>query len=458
MTLRRAITNMSVLGFFGVLAPCLAFALNTPSGEPLEQVDATFLGTGQEAGPAAPAPGWAVQVGAFADEPAAEAQLTRAAERAPDEISRAIRRVTPFAWNDGRMFYRARFGGLDAQTAQAACAVLNRHGETCYVVVDQIAKPDHATLVEAAADPAPLVRHIESIGIRAPATVPVADIIVADTVVADTVVADTVVADTVVADTVVAAPVKVAANSARPSLLDTASQVNNDELSGMRGGFFTAAGAHFDFGASVQTMINGQLALQTNVQWTPAGPAIQQLSGLGASIQAQVASNLAKAGIGTAATNAAANAAGNAAANAANTVAGANAATANVASALTGMPPVTPNAATPVAPDVTAPVSTTVTTITPPTGAQPTPVTVGGLSGIQIPGATGGSTQVFANVGAGQIQNIILNSASNQTITQNTNVMLTIYNFPAWQQQLMQNAVSSQLAHDIMAASGLSGH
>jgi hypothetical protein len=443
MTLRRAITNMSVLGFFGVLAPCLAFALNIPSGEPLEQVDTTFLGTGQEAGPAAPAPGWAVQVGAFADEPAAEAQLTRAAERAPDEISRAIRRVTPFAWNDGRMFYRARFGGLDAQTAQAACAVLNRHGETCYVVVDQIAKPDHATLVEAAPDPAPLVRHIESIGIRVPATVPVADIIVADTV---------------VADTVVAAPVKVAANSARPSLLNTTSQVNNEELSGMRGGFFTAAGAHFDFGASVQTMVNGQLALQTNVQWTPAGPAIQQLSGLGASIQAQVASNLAKAGIGTAATNAAANAAGNAAANAANTVAGANAAAGNVASALTGMPPVTPNAATPVAPDVTAPVSTTVTTITPPTGAQPTPVTVGGLSGIQIPGATGGSTQVFANVGAGQIQNIILNSASNQTITQNTNVMLTIYNFPAWQQQLMQNAVSSQLAHDIMAASGLSGH
>lgn len=442
MTLRRAITNMSVLGFFGALVPCLAFAVNTPSGAPLEQVDTTFLGTGQEAGPAAPAPGWAVQVGAFADEPAAEAQLTRAAERAPDEISRAIRRVTPFPWNNGRMFYRARFGGLDAQTAQAACAVLNRHGETCFVVVDQIAKPDHATLVEATPDPAPLVRPIESIGIQGPATVPVADIIVADTI---------------VADTVVAAPVKVAANTARPSLLSAASQVNNDELSDMRGGFFTAAGAHFDFGASVQTMVNGQLALQTNVQWTPAGPAIQQLSGLGASIQAQVASNLANAGIGTAAANAAANAASNAVSNAVN--AGANAA-GNVASTLTATPPQTPNAAAPVTSNVAAPAApaTTVTSITPPTGTQPTPVTVGGLSGIQIPGATGGSTQVFANVGAGQIQNIILNSASNQTITQNTNVMLTIYNFPVWQQQLMQNAVSSQLAHDILAASGIGGH
>ncbi|MES2294197.1 MAG: SPOR domain-containing protein [Pseudomonadota bacterium] len=404
--------------------------MNTPSGEPLEQVDTTFLGTGQEAGPAAPAPGWAVQVGAFADEPAAEAQLTRAAERAPDEISRAIRRVTPFAWNNGRMFYRARFGGLDAQTAQAACADLNRHGETCFVVADQIARPDHATLVEATPDPAPLVRRSESNGIQAPATVPVADIIVADTVVADT----------------VAAPVKVAANTARPSLLSAASRVNNNELSDMRGGFFTAAGAHFDFGASVQTMVNGQLALQTNVQWTPAGPAIQQLSGLGASIRAQVASNLANADIGTAAANAATEAAPDAAS--------------NVASNLTATPPQAPNAAAPATANVTAPAtpSTTVTSITPPTGTQPTPVTVGGLSGIQIPGATGGSTQVFANVAAGQLQNIILNSASNQTISQNTNVMLTIYNFPAWQQQLMQNAVSSQLAHDILAASGLSGH
>ena len=431
MTPRRAIKNMSFLGLCGVVAPCLAFAVNAPSGEPLEHVDTTFLGTGQDTAPAGPAPGWAVQVGAFADESAAEAQLTRAAERAPDEISRAIRRVTPFAWTSGRMFYRARFGGLDAQTAQAACAVLNRHGETCFVVADQIAKPDHATLVETTPDPAPLVRRIESNGIQAPATVPVADIIVADTV---------------VADTVVAAPVKVAANIARPPLLSAASQVNNEDLSDMRGGFFTAAGAHFDFGASVQTMVNGQLALQTNVQWTPAGPAIQQLSGLGASIRAEVASNLTNAGIGTAAANAATNAASNTAG--------------NVVSTLTATPPQAPNAAAPATANVTAPAtpSTTITSITPPTGTQPTPVTVGGLSGIQIPGATGGSTQVFANVAAGQLQNIILNSASNQTISQNTNVMLTIYNFPAWQQQLMQNAVSSQLAHDILAASGLSGH
>jgi hypothetical protein len=81
------------------------------------------------------------------------------------------------------------------------------------------------------------------------------------------------------------------------------------------------------------------------------------------------------------------------------------------------------------------------------------------ITGIQIPGATGGSTQVFANVGAGQIQNIILNSASGQDIQQNTNVTLTIYNFAAWQQQVAQHMLSARLASDMLAASGISaGH
>jgi hypothetical protein len=221
--------------------------------------------------------------------------------------------------------------------------------------------------------------------------------------------------------------------------------VSDDELAQVRGGFFTASGANFDFGASVQTMVNGQLALQTNVQWTPAGAVTQQLAGLGASIQSQVAANLANAGVGTTAANVATNATGTALAAAGNTPAAGNIPAASTATPAAVAPAVT--AAT----NVAAPAA-------PVTVAQAIPVTVGGLSGVQIPGATGGSTQVFANVAAGQIQNIILNSASNQTITQNTNVTLTIYNFPAWQQQLLQNAVSSQLAHEILAASGVGGH
>lgn len=80
------------------------------------------------------------------------------------------------------------------------------------------------------------------------------------------------------------------------------------------------------------------------------------------------------------------------------------------------------------------------------------------MSGIQIPGQ-GGSTQVYANFGGGQIQNIIVNSANGQTITQNTNINLTIYNFQAWQAQMANQMVAARLAADMMAASGFSaGH
>lgn len=77
------------------------------------------------------------------------------------------------------------------------------------------------------------------------------------------------------------------------------------------------------------------------------------------------------------------------------------------------------------------------------------------MTGVTIPGAGGGSTQVLNNIGANQIQNIILNSASGQTINQNTSVTLTIYNLPQWQQQLAQHTLSAQLAGEVMAASGL---
>jgi hypothetical protein len=52
-----------------------------------------------------------------------------------------------------------------------------------------------------------------------------------------------------------------------------------------------------------------------------------------------------------------------------------------------------------------------------------------------------------------------MNSASGQTITQNTNITFTIYNFQAWQQQLAEHMVSAQLASEMLAASGFAaGH
>jgi len=229
------------------------------------------------------------------------------------------------------------------------------------------------------------------------------------------------------------------------AVLNASRLLSNEELAEMRGGFFTAAGAKFDFGASVQTLVNGALALQTNLQWTPAGPVTtQQLQGLGASISAQVASDLAKAGI---------------AAPSVPTLAS-NEAVADLPAASA------PAASTPVA-DTAGTAAANVSANVPantPIGAPVSAPAAGEaassfVAGVQIPGVTGGSTQVFANIGPGQIQNVVLNSASGQEITQNTNVTLTIYNFSAWQQQVAQRALSAQLANDMLAASGISaGH
>ena len=87
-----------------------------------------------------------------------------------------------------------------------------------------------------------------------------------------------------------------------------------------------------------------------------------------------------------------------------------------------------------------------------------TQVSTPAVTGVEIPGM-GGSNQVMANLAPNQIQNIILNTASGQTITQDTNITLTIYNFQVWQQQLAARAVSARLASDMLAAAGFAaGH
>jgi hypothetical protein len=144
-----------------------------------------------------------------------------------------------------------------------------------------------------------------------------------------------------------------------------ANKVADGDLGGMRAGFFTAAGAQFDFGASVTTLVNGALALQSTVNWTPTGVAVQQFSG-----------------------------------------------------------------STPIASPTTEALGNQVSTLA-------------------------GQTQVFSNLSNGQLQNFVVNSASNQNISQNTNVSLTIYNFTDWQNQLAQGSVASHLATDVMNAAGL---
>ncbi|HWU56669.1 MAG TPA: hypothetical protein VN175_14260 [Rhizomicrobium sp.] len=264
-------------------------------------------------------------------------------------------------------------------------------------------------------------------------------------------------------------PAALAAPSAElKTLLDREPALSDGELAGMRAGFITAGGAQFDFGASIKTMVNGQVALLTNLQWTNAGAVTQQLAGLGQSIQSQVnntvASNLAKAGIASPLTdNAASNAASTAVSNPASNVA-ANAVASTVAAGNAASNAASNAAASTAASNAAASnTAQTAESAASPAAAAPAPALSTAsapaiVTGVQIPGV-GGSTQVISNLSANQIQSIILNSASGQTITQNTDITFTIYNFQAWQQLLAQRMVAAQLASGMLAASGFTaGH
>lgn len=55
--------------------------------------------------------------------------------------------------------------------------------------------------------------------------------------------------------------------------------LSNADLAELRGGFLTAAGISFDFGMVVRTYIDNRLALQTTLQWTPAGAVTDHVTG-----------------------------------------------------------------------------------------------------------------------------------------------------------------------------------
>ena len=92
---------------------------------------------------AAKAP-WGIQVGAFADPQAGRRAIAMATERAPDLLAGAepqlvsVQGLAPVPVgipnvnvNKGSTLYRARFTGLEAEEARAACLVLARQGQTC---------------------------------------------------------------------------------------------------------------------------------------------------------------------------------------------------------------------------------------------------------------------------------------------------------------------------------------
>lgn len=145
-----------------------------------------------------------------------------------------------------------------------------------------------------------------------------------------------------------------AAAPATPPMPDAA-------LAAQRGGLATPFGIDIGFGADVRTLVNGQLALETQLTWTPQGAQTQVVGGAGS--------------------------------------------------------------------------------FDPATGT---------FSAV-LPGATGGATQVQQTLGGTKITSVVLNTASNQTIRQDTNITLTLPQLPALQRQF----ASDRIAATVQAAVGL---
>jgi len=57
--------------------------------------------------------------------------------------------------------------------------------------------------------------------------------------------------------------------------------LSDGELDEMRGGFLVADGITVGLGAVVRTHVNGQLALETRLTWTPQGPQVDRTVGEG---------------------------------------------------------------------------------------------------------------------------------------------------------------------------------
>ena len=78
---------------------------------------------------------WAIQIGAFASEPIAEAQLVAYAKQAIDIFAFAKRYVVAVPGNDGQMLYRARFGMFGEDEARDICKRMMDVGQTCFAAL-----------------------------------------------------------------------------------------------------------------------------------------------------------------------------------------------------------------------------------------------------------------------------------------------------------------------------------
>jgi D-alanyl-D-alanine carboxypeptidase len=88
-------------------------------------------------GDADPAPGrnWTIQIGAYADQALAKAQLDTYAGKSQDVLARAAHIIAPIQNASGHMLYRARFGLFAEREARDVCSRLTQRGQTCFAAI-----------------------------------------------------------------------------------------------------------------------------------------------------------------------------------------------------------------------------------------------------------------------------------------------------------------------------------
>jgi D-alanyl-D-alanine carboxypeptidase len=93
------------------------------------------VGEGDVDQPGIPGHNWTIQIGAFADQALARAQLDSYASKAKDIVGQAAHIVAPIQAANGHMLYRARFGPYAEREARNVCGALTQRGESCFAVV-----------------------------------------------------------------------------------------------------------------------------------------------------------------------------------------------------------------------------------------------------------------------------------------------------------------------------------
>ena len=86
-------------------------------------------------GVAVPGHNWTIQIGAYADQALAKAQLASYAQKAQDVLGQAARIIAPITNPNGHTLYRARFGLYAEREARQVCGQLTQRGQTCFAVV-----------------------------------------------------------------------------------------------------------------------------------------------------------------------------------------------------------------------------------------------------------------------------------------------------------------------------------